>query len=381
MLGVGTARNCVTPNGVLVGVGARLICVAIILVIPLTAEEIASHSYVHGSEISFGGSEQQAVDHSDVVEIVSPHLGVQRLRGLIVDVSGDGLILQLSDRSTRKIPPDQVLGIETRHSTTFSNSQQAIEQGRIDEAVQLLLAARKEESRSWVQRDITARIVRLLHSRGQYAEAAREFLASDFAADTHSPYWSCIPLVWFPEITLSAGIQDTSAWLTSDQPERQLLGASYLLDAPQQRQAVVILERLRLSPNRVVALLAAAQLWRREVQTADKTRIAGWERAIEDLPSSLRPGPCYVIATAWRTQGDIEKSLLTYLKPPILWPESRRIAARCLFEAANLLEKENVTTVRNSDLTASQWQADSLYQELIKRFPESPWASQVSKSK
>jgi len=353
---------------------------AIMVLWSLTSDAAFSNSY--GSEPLTGNSERQAVDDSDIVEIVSSQQGVQRLRGLIVDVSGEGLVLQLTDRSVRKISPDQVVGIETRYSSTFWDSQQAIEQGRIDEGIQLLFAARKEESRSWVRRDITARIVRLLHSRGQYAEAAREFLASDFAADARSPYWSCIPLTWFPEMSLSAAVQDATSWVISGRPEQQLLGASYLLDGSGQAQAVAVLEQLRLSPNRVVALVAAAQLWRREIQTADKTRIIAWEKALEDLPGPLRPGPSYVIASAWRAQGDLEKAILIYLKPPILWPESRRIAARCLWEAANLLEKGQSTTAgRSAGTTSPQWQADALYQELLKRFPESPWANQISKDK
>lgn len=354
---------------------------AILLLGSLTSYAAFSNGH-QGSGLLAGDSERQPVESSDIVEIVTAHHAVQRLRGLIVDVSGEGVVLQLTDQSMRKIPPDQVVRIETRYSSTFWDSQQAIEQGRIGDAIQLLFAARKEEARPWVRRDITARIVRLLHARGQYAEAAREFLASDFAADARSPYWSCIPLTWFPEISLSGGVQEATSWVTSGQPEQQLLGASYLLDGSAQAQAVAVLEQLRLSPNRIVALVAAAQLWRREIQTADKTRITAWEKAVEEMPGPLRPGPCYVIATAWRAQGDLEKAILTYLMSPILWPESRRIAARCLWEAANLLEKDqHVATSGSAGFISPQRQADSLYQELLKRFPESPWASQISKGK
>jgi len=253
-----------------------------------------------------------------------------------------------------------------------------LNEGRVGEAIQLLAQARAEESRLWVRRDVTAQIVRLLHARGQYAEAAREFLAADFAFDSRSPFWSCIPLVWFPEINLSTSIQEAASWLKSNHSVGQLLGASFLLDGPNQTQAITALEKLRLAPDREVALVATAQLWRREIRTAQKTTIREWEKAVEGLPGELRAGPYYVMGTAWQSQGDLQKSLLAYLKPPILWPENRRIAARCLWEAAALANRED--QLQGGEQTTLPWHAQALYQELARRYPESPWASQVPKT-
>ncbi|MGQ9562841.1 MAG: tetratricopeptide repeat protein [Thermogutta sp.] len=310
------------------------------------------------------------------MEIVSPHLGIQRLQGTVVDVSGEGIVLELKDHFPRKIPPEQLIRIETRYSEKFWDAQGAVEAGRLDEAIQLLLNARGEEKRLWVRGEITAYIIRLLQAKERYAEAAREFLASDFAGDTRSPYWSCVPLIWFQEMAVSSLSQDATGWVVSNRPEQQLLGASYLLGGPRQSQAVATLERLRVSSDRVVALLAAAQLWRREIQTADGRKISGWEKAVDDLPGGLRAGPCYVIAEAWRAQRETERALIAYLKPPILWPENRRIAARCLWEAANLLEKGQGQSAARADSNIQKLQASTLYQELAKRYPESPWVGQ-----
>jgi len=321
---------------------------------------------------------RQQSEMTDVVEVVLPGQGMQRLHGVIVDITGEGLILQLADNSTRRIPCDQLVRFETKYSRSYSESQRVLTEGRVGEAIQLLVQARAEDSRLWVRRGITAQIVRLLHAREQYAEAASEFLTADFAFDCRSPFWCCIPLVWFPEMNLSRSIQEANSWLNSNDSVRQLLGASFLLDGPRQVQAVSVLEKLRLSPDRVIALLAAAQLWRREVRTAQKTTIAEWEKAIEGLPRELRAGPCYVIATAWQAQGDTEKALLAYLRPPILWPESRRVAARCLWEAASLATREEQR--QENEETALQRRARALYRELATRYPESPWAGQVPKT-
>lgn len=321
-------------------------------------------------------SEKQSTQVTDFVEAVGASGVVQRLPGVIVDVTGKGVTLQGLDGSIRQIPCEKVIHIETNRSVIYSQSQQALKEGRINEALSLLYQARSDEPRAWVRREMTAQIVRLLHANGRYGDAAQEFLAAEFASDPSSPYWSSIPLVWFPEVSLSSEIQRAEAWMRAGAPVSELLGASFLLDGSRGAEAVAVLKRLQLVPQRDIAMMAVTQLWRREVQTADKAKIEQWERICEGLASSLRPGPCYLIATAWRAQGDIERAMLAYLKPPILWPENRRIAARCLWEVASLLAKDQT----EFGGVARRLQTERLYQELATSYPESPWSRQIPKS-
>ncbi len=320
-----------------------------------------------------GSLEKQRTEAADVVEMVGTSGVIQRLQGVIVDVTGKGVVLQGLDGSSREIPCEKVIRIETRYSASYHESQRLLREGHINEAISLLEKARAEESRAWVRREMTAQIVRLLQASERYGDAAREFLTADFASDSGSPYWACIPLVWFPEMSLASETQNAAAWMRATSPVAQLLGASFLLDGPHGAEAVAVLKRLQLVPQREIALMAVTQLWRREVQTADKATIEQWEKLSEDLPKLLRPGPCYLIATAWRAQGDMERAMLAYLKPPILWPENRRIAARCLWEAASLWAKHQA----DAGEIPPQSRADVLYQELAKAYPESPWARQV----
>ncbi|HOP76678.1 MAG TPA: hypothetical protein PLD05_04265, partial [Thermogutta sp.] len=69
-------------------------------------------------------------------------------------------------------------------------------------------------------------------------------------------------------------------------------------------------------------------------------------------------------------------AMLAYLKPPILWPENRRIAARCLWEVASLLAKDQT----EFGGVARRLQTERLYQELATSYPESPWSRQIPKS-
>lgn len=327
-------------------------------VFPATAAELNGPISVTGDDL-------------DILEVQGDAGGSSRFRGRILDITGKGVLFQIGDGVPRVFPHQRVLSVAAQYPDVFQQAKRLFEKGDIQGSLTLWPVAWKAESRLWARREISSYIVRCYHALGQYGEAARQFLAADFASDADSPYWACIPLLWFPE---SAGVPaeaEIVAWLQGNRPEQQLLAGSFLLDSSRRTLAVATLSRLQMGSVPHVAELAQWQLRRREILTADAATLGQWEKQAEALAASLRSGPCYLIGMGWKARGDREKAAIWLLKPPLLWPENRRLAARCLWEAAQILEQ-----AEQPDRSGLPTASAKLYRELAERFPEAPWAAQ-----
>lgn len=320
-----------------------------------------------------GGSRQD-----EFVEIVGAGGSRQRWKGWIVEFTSAGLVLQLGDGTERHFPAEKVAAYSPNTLEECRKAGEAIREGRIADAVALLVRARSVEPREWRRREITAQLVRCLHALGDYRRAGSEFVTEIILPDGNSPFRSCVPLAWFPEDSLSSAEALARTWLGEDSPWVRLLGASYLLTGPHGSQAAAVLERLRLASDRTVAILASAQLWRRTWQVARPDDLVRWETGLDGLPGELKAGPYYVLGTAWAFRSQREKALLCFLRPPYLWPENRRVAARCLWEAAQLLNAAGAGQRPTSEEDISRTRhRNTVLEELVRKFPESPWAARV----
>lgn len=314
----------------------------------------------------------------EFVEIRAGAGRVQRWRGEIVNFSGTGLILRLTDGTEKHFPVEKVISYSPNTSALCQQAMERLSEGAVREALDLLVRARTVEPREWRRREMTAHIVRCYHALGDYARAGEEFVDRLIALDPQSPFVWCIPLAWFPEETVSLAGPQARNWLNSGPGWVQLLGASYLLDSPASAQAVTALERLRSGSDKTVALLASAQLWRREWQAVQPEQLPQWEKAIEGLPDRLKAGPCYLLGLAWKQQKALDRAMVWFLKPPFLWPDNRRVAARCLWEAAELAAKVAATVPPDSgDAADYQYEYQTLVKELVQQFPEAPWAARA----
>ncbi len=291
------------------------------------------------------------------------------LTGVIVDYTGDGLLLRPRVGPERTIPVDQVLAVETKRQTPFLEAKAALATGRADEALALLRNAMSEESRPWARREIAAEIVRCLQAAGNDLAACEVFLKL-ISEDPRTPYMDCIPLAWTPDQQSSAVENAARTWLLDTRPAAQLLGASYLLLGSRGSDAAARMRNLSLGRegDTRIALLAVAQLWRTQIPTAAPEELERWEGMTEKLPLPYRSGPYYVIASAWARHGRADKAATFYLKVGLLCESPRPLVARCLWEAAEALAKTG-------------WEEDaagvaSLRRELEQRFPESRWARQ-----
>jgi len=132
--------------------------------------------------------------------------------------------------------------------------------------------------------------------------------------------------------------QKAQAWLASDQPVAQLLGASHLLMTRHRAAAIDKLQTLRFQRDGRIAGPAKAQLWRAELATASSAKVAEWQSELSKIPEPLRAGGYYVVGSALARHQQGEEAALTLLRVPVLYPQDRNLAARCLADAARLLE-------------------------------------------
>lgn len=298
----------------------------------------------------------------DTVYLTNPSSseGVARVTGTIADFSSAGLLIETGG-SSRTFPAENVARIETRRLAAHEQARSLFAAGDFPAALAAYRAARDQETRPWVRREITAEIVWCCRALGQLTAAAGEFLLL-VRADPATPHFDCIPLAWYASPQSPQLEQDARNWLRQESiPAAVLLGASYLLPTELGGAAIDRLQKLTTGADKTIAQLAVTQTWRTAVVSADAGRIASWEQTLESMPPRLRAGGYYVVGQAWARSGQWEKAALAMMRIPILYPRDRQLAAKALLDAGTALEK-----------LGRREEALGLYRELLKNYPESP---------
>lgn len=298
----------------------------------------------------------------DTVYLSSPSSsqGVARVTGTITDYSSAGLVIETGG-SSRTFPAENVARIETHRIAAHQRAESLLAAGDFPAALAAYRAARDQETRPWVRREITAEIVWCCRALGQLSAAAGEFLLL-VRADPATPYFDCIPLAWYPSAQSAQLDQDARNWIRQESiPAAVLLGASYLLPTELGGAAIDRLQKLSTGADKTIAQLALTQTWRTAVISADAAKITSWERNLESLPPRLRAGGYYVVGQGWARLGEWEKSALALMRIPILYPRDRQLAAQALLDSGMALER-----LQRRD------EALGLYRELLKDYPESP---------
>jgi len=299
-----------------------------------------------------------AAEDTVYISSTSSSRGSTRLSGQIVDYTGRQLVLQTAGGQARSYPAENVVKVETPYTREQVEADARMDRGEFDSALALYGKARSAEPRTWVRRQITARMVWCYQALERPAEACGEFLVL-VESDPETLYFDCIPLAWMPSQPPPALESTARAWLARDDlPAAVLLGASHLMNTPSRSEAIERLARLAVAGDGRIAPLAVAQTWRAAVATTDPERLRTWQQAIERMPEPLRAGPYYVLGRALAQQGQWEESALALMRVPILYGEHRALAARSLLDAGRSLEKLGRTT-----------QAARLYRELIEGRP------------
>ncbi|WP_146118683.1 tetratricopeptide repeat protein [Blastopirellula marina] len=266
-----------------------------------------------------------------------------QVRGTVVDFSGQTLVLQTRAGRT-SIPTAKVQSIQTDYGPSYQQGLKLLATSQSNEAVRAFEAAAAAESRPWVRREILANQAIALHNAGRIVEAGNTFLKI-VEDDPQTVHLDAIPLAWFglpPDFERDRAAR---TWLTMPSPHAQLLGASWLLGTSDRSQAIEILGTLRRSNLPQIALLAEAQLWQTKIVTVTADEVAQWEKQLAAgiLRGAALAGPTLVVGKAWRQLDNDAQAALTLMRPPILYPDHRPVAAESLVQAGRSLERSGKT--------------------------------------
>jgi tetratricopeptide (TPR) repeat protein len=295
----------------------------------------------------------------DVVVFRGGREGKQTVRrtGTIRDYSGAGLVIVSAAGREETIPLDRLIEFRTVATDEETLGDSLVAEGKIDQAIDAYRRAKQIESRPWVQRRISARLVGCYEQRGDIALAGDEMLAL-LRADEESPHFAALPLAWRSSAGDGAHAARAKAWITVNEPAARLLGASWLLAGADRQQAINVLTSLSTDLDPRIAQLAAAQLWRTKLATATAADLQRWTTQLERMPGELRAGPLLVLGDVYLRLQQPDDALLAWLEAALVEPQRATLAAEGLLSAAAAMEKQN----RTDD-------AARLYRELASSHP------------
>jgi tetratricopeptide (TPR) repeat protein len=294
--------------------------------------------------------------------------GSAKLTGEIVEFSGKQLRLKQPGGVESAIPAERVESFETTWTPQHEEGLRLKQEGKFAQAVEKFGQALRAEKRRWVQRRILADTVRCYPALGQHEQAASMFLilAGD---DSTTQYFGAVPLSWNAQQPSPALESKAAAWLENeDQPAAALIGASWLLSTSRRGAALKVLQRQARNEDPRVAALSRAQVWRTEIVTSTPDEVTRWSTLVEQAPAIVRAGPYLMLGRAWSHCGKSEEAALAAMRVPILYADSRSLAADALVTAAGELVKLD-----------RRREAINLYREAVQSYPEATAAAEAQR--
>lgn len=294
------------------------------------------------------------------------------IAGTIEEFTGEEIKIRSSEGETlRTYPAAEVVSVVTRQAEAHDRGLALLREGRegrVEDAIVSLESALKKEPRAWVRREILATLVQSELRRGDIPKAGTRFLAL-LRSDPTTRHFCVIPLTWTSEPLTATARSQAQLWLNGSVEAGNLIGASLLLHDPNLASAAQsVLHGLATSPDRRIQSLAQIQRWRLEAAkgTVGELEVARWQARVDELPSELRAGPCYVLGRAYAARHDYELAAATLLWLPLVDDHDFRLTARACLEAGIALER--IGQLR---------EAHGLFREVARRFPETPSADEA----
>lgn len=294
--------------------------------------------------------------------------GRATVTGTIVDYTGQRLVLRAVGGGEQPIPTSRVVSIQTTWPAQKLTADQMLAEQEYDDALNAYMEALRAEPRVWAQRQILTDCVRCLKQLGRIEQAGDAFLRL-VQSDPETQDFGLIPLSWQAVQPASQLEQKALAWLPNTSPDTaRLIGASWLLSTAHRAQAIETLRSLAARGEKRVASLAEAQLWRTRIAEADDAELRRWENLVEKMPAEIRCGAYFTIGQGLAARGQSERAAVALMRIPILYADDdRQLAAAALLSAARELEK-----------IGNPVEAVSLYQEILRDYPQTTTASQAS---
>lgn len=288
----------------------------------------------------------------------------------IVDYTGVEITIRpRSGGPPKSYPSSQVVEVRTTQTAAYQHGMAEFEAARVVEAQKSFEQALAEDSRVWVRREILAMLVRCSLRLQDYSQAASRFLLL-VQSDPMTVHYKAIPLLWAPVALNVAERSDARLWMNQSSDVAALLGASYLLDDPNQGQlAEEALRRLGSAGNIRIRQLARAQLWRVELRSPGLTsgQLELWDERISAMSHELRGGPFYLLGQGYYQRRQFDRAAMAFLWLPLVYFEDHQLSARACLYAANALAE-----IRQSEA------ANTLYREVQQRFGDTPFAQEAA---
>lgn len=283
-------------------------------------------------------------------------------RGTITDWKGFAITIA-TNVGEKKIENDEIVEVQTNWQPSYVAGLKSLESGDLTTAIDQLRAALNSETRNWAQRIIRADLVRAYQASENPLAAVEQFLAIT-AEDPQTRFIHLCPLRWLPSNAVMS--QPAQVWLKSNDPVRQLIGASWLLRGPQQQAAIQVLDELSRDIDANIKYLAIAQLWLTRNLNVNARQIEVWEKLLESMPQPIRAGPWLVLAEAQSRADQVDEAAINLLRIPILYPKQIGLSAAALYRAGHLLHN-----------TGRSNEAQTVWNELRQKHPHSTWAQQA----
>lgn len=293
---------------------------------------------------------RQAVDklgeESRIAWLESGSLSLERwepgrsieLRGVLVEWEPSRLVLIRKDAAgPTTFPGDQVIGIEPGwKEDSFAEVHRMFTDHRFAEVISRGQTVLKTPFiPRWQQRLIVAEMVQSACALGQWQVAGKIYhvLAQDTAPLLLR---AVIPLPWSDELLTSGkGMRESASdWIKKNEPEMQLLGASWLIGSDQNGLAIETLRNLANDGSPLVSSYAQAQLWRTiPPSEIESSHFGKWVAARDNLASSLQAGPTMLLAHRLDQAGSQRLAVAEWLRIASLHGDRYHLRMRAIERA------------------------------------------------
>lgn len=267
-------------------------------------------------------------------------IGRITLRGTIREFTGRTLeFLPGSSAGLQSYPASEVVYFESPRVESHRRGLSEFEAGRVEAAAASFEEAMKEEQRPWMRREILAMSIRCALYRGDRVAAGIRFLAL-VQSDPDTPQFELIPLAWSAGRADPSAVTQAAGWLSHPTEVGRLVGASMLLQDPQQGAAAEkVLLQLGSSTDPRIFHLARAQQWRRslKVPSLPQQEIERWQSRVDEMPERLRGGPMFVVAQGFLARGEKHRAAAAFLWLPLVYDLDANLAAEATLSAADAL--------------------------------------------
>jgi len=289
-----------------------------------------------------------------------------KISGQILDYTGQELVIRTDATTPRRIPSEQIAGIETAWCAEQQAGDALLAKHEFAAALAQYQLALKKDERRWVRRKIIADMIWCYRGLDQLGRAGELFLIL-VRDDPATPFYACMPLNWLPREPAPDVEQRSREWLArGDSAEAVLLAASHRLPTSERGAALKRLDGLLADKDPRVAALAQSLAFSASSVNVDEKQVAAFGDRVPRFPLALRAGPYFVLGRALEKSGHFDEAALSFLRVPIEYPREWFLSAAALFEAAQALEKSNQPSA-----------AARLYQELATDYAESRYATEA----